>query len=417
MGASKFCRIASINTKQLADDQARPTFPKPSAEYPSVWSPSVWIWGVGWSAPLMSHLGHVRHATDLELLMYPTPILSALGDLRLPYKGFQYFAACDLDTKNFVKLIHRKSSFTQNHWHPSELCPSHAGIFVVICGASYCHQLPSKKRQMILLMFLKSRGCTSWGNGSWNPIIYGQGFSTIPGGCFGISEPSANPTTFTTPTKSGVSLNYHPFFRGVLVGVRGEWRDSYGSSRSWQKSNQLQQLNRFITTIFCVFFHDLINQLQMRCAISPYLCGVGRFDFAKKQHPFSHEIFELFDGGGGSKPNHESFTRVSTLNQWLKIAQWTKSHGKHTPLKFNMEPGNDGFSIEISFSKGPFSGSMFVMGGVCVTMHPDKTFGRKWMDQRWSDQWVINVITLIYPLYKWVITRLLISWDIPSTFF
>ena len=35
----------------------------------------------------------------------------------------------------------------------------------------------------------------------------------------------------------------------------------------------------------------------MRCAISPCLCGVGRFDFAKKQHPFSHEIFELFDGG------------------------------------------------------------------------------------------------------------------------
>ena len=36
-----------------------------------------------------------------------------------------------------------------------------------------------------------------------------------------------------------------------------------------------------------------------------------------------------------------------------------------TPWKINMEPGNDGFQIGISFSKGPFSGSMFVLGSVC----------------------------------------------------
>ena len=29
-----------------------------------------------------------------------------------------------------------------------------------------------------------------------------------------------------------------------------------------------------------------------------------------------------------------------------------------------MEPGNGGFPVGISFSKGPFSGSMFVLGGV-----------------------------------------------------
>ena len=35
-----------------------------------------------------------------------------------------------------------------------------------------------------------------------------------------------------------------------------------------------------------------------------------------------------------------------------------------TPQKINMEPGNGGFPVGISFSKGPFSGSMFVLGGV-----------------------------------------------------
>ena len=41
-------------------------------------------------------------------------------------------------------------------------------------------------------------------------------------------------------------------------------------------------------------------------------------------------------------------------------------HFLHTPPKINMEPGNDGFPIGISFSKGPFSGSMFVFGGVSL---------------------------------------------------
>ena len=35
-----------------------------------------------------------------------------------------------------------------------------------------------------------------------------------------------------------------------------------------------------------------------------------------------------------------------------------------------MEPVNDGFTIGISFSKGPFSGSMFVLGGVAAVWVP-----------------------------------------------
>ena len=38
----------------------------------------------------------------------------------------------------------------------------------------------------------------------------------------------------------------------------------------------------------------------------------------------------------------------------------------NTPPKINMEPGNDGFQIGISFSKDPFSGSMFVLGSVII---------------------------------------------------
>ena len=38
----------------------------------------------------------------------------------------------------------------------------------------------------------------------------------------------------------------------------------------------------------------------------------------------------------------------------------------NTPPKINMEPGNGGFPVGISFSKGPFSGSMFVLGGVPI---------------------------------------------------
>ena len=39
------------------------------------------------------------------------------------------------------------------------------------------------------------------------------------------------------------------------------------------------------------------------------------------------------------------------------------NHGIHPP-KTNMEPEKDGFQKEISFSRGPFSGSMLVFGGV-----------------------------------------------------
>ena len=35
-----------------------------------------------------------------------------------------------------------------------------------------------------------------------------------------------------------------------------------------------------------------------------------------------------------------------------------------------MEPGNDGFPIAISFSMGPCSGSMFVLGGVHPFCNP-----------------------------------------------
>ena len=35
-------------------------------------------------------------------------------------------------------------------------------------------------------------------------------------------------------------------------------------------------------------------------------------------------------------------------------------------LKFNIEPENDGFQKGISFSRGPFSGSMLNFGGVAL---------------------------------------------------
>ena len=46
----------------------------------------------------------------------------------------------------------------------------------------------------------------------------------------------------------------------------------------------------------------------------------------------------------------------------------------NTPQKINMEPGNDGFKFGITFSKGPFSSSMFVLGGVRPSL--EKTLGK-----------------------------------------
>ena len=40
---------------------------------------------------------------------------------------------------------------------------------------------------------------------------------------------------------------------------------------------------------------------------------------------------------------------------------------RNTPPKTNMEPENDGFLVGISSSKGSFSGSMLVFGGVCAS--------------------------------------------------
>ncbi len=48
---------------------------------------------------------------------------------------------------------------------------------------------PSQHLSVVLLMVQKSSGCTSWGTGSWNPIIY-HCFSTIPAPRCRISEPS-----------------------------------------------------------------------------------------------------------------------------------------------------------------------------------------------------------------------------------
>ena len=68
-----------------------------------------------------------------------------------------------------------------------------------ISGRWYCQNLRPQRGEgrdgfrdvfgdVQLLMFLKSGGDTSWGNGSWNPIIY-RGF-IHPRWLFGISEPS-----------------------------------------------------------------------------------------------------------------------------------------------------------------------------------------------------------------------------------
>ena len=72
------------------------------------------------------------------------------------------------------------------------------------------------------------------------------------------------------------------------------------------------------------------------------------------------------------KKTHKIWTDLQKPTKKLMIVFNKNSYNTKavfiiTPPKINMEPGNDGFQmfpIGISFSKGPFSGSMFVLGGV-----------------------------------------------------
>ena len=50
---------------------------------------------------------------------------------------------------------------------------------------------------------------------------------------------------------------------------------------------------------------------------------------------------------------------------------------KLTPLKFNMEPENNGFQIRLSFSRDLFSGSMLNFGGVYKTILGSRGFVKR----------------------------------------
>ena len=86
--------------------------------------------------------------------------------------------------------------------------------------------------------------------------------------------------------------------------------------------------------------------------------------------------------------------RVSEA-QWIFWMDWVEK--TYPPPKFNIEPENDGFSKGISFSRGPFSGSMLVSGRIWKINGDDalKTERHGLKIGNFELEWISNWISLL----------------------